>query len=291
MLIILICFLVLIMVSVIVYNFSYSIELKLKTVKLEKLFKRKEVKISKKNISDNFIKLITPITKSSNPIIVNYRNLIEQKINIAGNPQGLDFNTIVSIQILVFVFSLILSVLIFETINIIILLLCFILSSGIPILWLNNQIQTRQKNILRNLPDALDLLVLTMEAGLDFSMALNKYIEKGEKGPLRDEFFIVQQEIKMGKTRIEALNSLSERLKIPAVETVINSLVQGLQLGSSLTPILKIQSQQLRIQRFQMAEKLAAEAPTKMLFPLLFFIFPTVFIVLFVPIILSFLKG
>ena len=82
MLIILICFLVLIMVSVIVYNFSYSIELKLKTVKLEKLFKRKEVKISKKTISDNFIKLITPITKSSNPIIVNYRNLIEQKINI-----------------------------------------------------------------------------------------------------------------------------------------------------------------------------------------------------------------
>lgn len=265
-------------------------EQKLSSAKTEKLILRKEA-AERKTITGTITGLLSPVLKSTNPYIANYRNSVEKKIFLAGKPAGYDFGRYIAMQAAAFVIFMVLFFLLFEKFSFLNLIICILISFSIPYLHLNSKIQQRHREISRTLPDVLDLLVLSMEAGLDFSAALNKYLEKGEKGQLHGELFMVQQEMQMGKTRIDALKSMDERLSIPSVNSITTSIIQALELGSSLTPVLKVQAEQLRIQRFQAAEKMAAEAPTKMLFPLLFFIFPTVFIILFGPIILSFLKG
>lgn len=239
------------------------------------------------DVKDILRSIAKPLSRQ--PQLQKYRTQIETQIRLSGKTE-LDSDLFVGIQIVSGIFCAILLVLVFGLVNILFLIVFLCIGLVIPLFWLRTKVQIRHKKLFRALPDCLDLLTLMMEAGLDFTAALNKFIEKGEKGPLWEELFIMQQEIQMGKSRVEALNDLSTRTNHPAVSSVISSLVQGIQLGSSLGPILKSQAEQLRTQRFQIAEKMAAEAPLKLLFPLLFFIFPTVFIVLFGPIILSFLR-
>jgi len=160
-----------------------------------------------------------------------------------------------------------------------------------PRIWLNDQVKRRHLKISRALPYALDLLTLSVEAGLDFSGALAKVVEKGKAGPLRDEFSLLLRQLKMGKGREESLKSMVHRIDLPAVTQFISALIQADRMGTSLGKVLRIQSVQLRIDRTQRAEKLANEAPVKMLFPLIACIFPTVFLVLFSPIVYSLLVG
>jgi len=155
----------------------------------------------------------------------------------------------------------------------------------VPRIWLNDLVKKRHFFIRRALPYALDLLTLSVEAGLDFSAAVAMVVEKGQKGPLREEFSILLKEMKMGKTRAEALRNLMERVDLKPLNIFIRSLIQADKMGTSLGKILRIQSTQMRIERTQRAEKLAGEAPVKMLGPLIMCIFPTIFIVLFAPII------
>ena len=158
-----------------------------------------------------------------------------------------------------------------------------------PKIWLNDQVKRRHHLIGRALPYDLDLLTLSVEAGLDFTGALAKVVEKGKHGPLRDEFSLVLKQLKMGKSREEALRSMVYRIDLPAVTQFVSALIQADRMGTSLGKVLRIQSIQLRIDRTQRAEKLANEAPVKMLFPLIVCIFPTVFLVLFAPIVYSFM--
>jgi tight adherence protein C len=130
-----------------------------------------------------------------------------------------------------------------------------------------------------------------VEAGLDFTGALNKVVEKGKAGPLRDEFSMLLKQLKMGKTREEALKGMIARVDLPALSQFVTALIQADKMGTSLGKVLRIQSTQLRIERTQRAEKLANEAPVKMLFPLIACIFPTVFMVLFGPIVFAFMYG
>jgi tight adherence protein C len=153
---------------------------------------------------------------------------------------------------------------------------------------LRSTIARRQVNILRALPFDLDLLTLAVEAGLDFATALQKVVEKGRKSALTDEWALTLKEIRMGKTRKEALKALSERCNLPDLTSFVTSLILADQMGAGLGNVLRIQSDQLRRKRTQRAEELAQKAPVKMLFPLLAFIFPAVFIILFSPIILQF---
>jgi tight adherence protein C len=141
------------------------------------------------------------------------------------------------------------------------------------------------------LPEAIDLLALVMQAGLDFQVALHHYVQRGPPGPLRDELRRVQKEIQLGASRAEALKHLMERVPEAALKETARTLIQGLELGSSLTPLLRLQAQTLRRQRAFQAERKAARAPLKLLFPLLVFIFPTIFIVLFGPLALSLFSG
>ena len=160
-----------------------------------------------------------------------------------------------------------------------------------PMIWVNDQVKKRHLQISRALPFNLDLLTLSVEAGLDFTAALAKVVEKGKVGPLRDELQIVLKQLKMGKTREEALKAMIARVDLPALTQFVTALIQADKMGTSLGKVLRIQSTQLRIDRTQRAEKLANEAPVKMLFPLIACIFPTVFMILFGPIVFAFMFG
>ena len=153
-----------------------------------------------------------------------------------------------------------------------------------PLIWLRDKVRARHFAITRALPYNLDLLTLSVEAGLDFAAALGKVVEKGRKGPLSDELSITLKELKLGKTREEALRNLSARVELQTLTSFVHALIQADKMGTPLGKILRIHSTQMRIERTQRAEKLANEAPVKMLLPLIGFIFPTVFIMLFGPI-------
>lgn len=165
-----------------------------------------------------------------------------------------------------------------------------ILALFLPKSWLRDQVKKRHFAITRALPYAIDLLTLSVEAGLDFSAAVGMVVEKGQPGALREEFSILLSEMKMGKTRATALRNMMDRVDLQSLSSFIRSLVQADRMGTSLGKILRIQSTQMRIERTQRAEKLANEAPVKMLGPLIMCIFPTIFMVLFGPIVYKFVS-
>lgn len=159
-----------------------------------------------------------------------------------------------------------------------------VLGASYPLLWLRDKAKARAQAIVRALPYNLDLLTLSVEAGLDFAAAIGKVVEKGRRGPLADELSLLLRELRLGKTREEALRNLAARVGIASVSSLVSALVQADRMGTPLGKVLRILATQLRVERTQRAEKLANEAPVKMLFPLVCFIFPTVFLMLFGPI-------
>jgi len=152
----------------------------------------------------------------------------------------------------------------------------------IPEFWLGGRVKKRQKAIIMQLPDALDLITISVRAGLGFDGALGKVVEK-LKGPLTDEFRRALAEIRVGKARRDALRDIIPRTEVPALTNFIGAIIQAEQLGVSISKVLQVQSEQLRIERRQRAEEMAAKAPIKMLFPLVGCIFPSLFIVILGP--------
>ena len=148
-----------------------------------------------------------------------------------------------------------------------------------PEFWLGRKMRARSMAMTLQLPDALDLLTISVEAGLGFDAALAKVVEKME-GPLVDEFRQALAEVRMGRTRREALRDVANRADAQPVSNFIGAIVQAEQLGVPIAKVLQIQSNQLRIERRQRAEEAAAKAPVKMLFPMVGCIFPTIFIVI-----------
>jgi len=152
----------------------------------------------------------------------------------------------------------------------------------LPVMWLGSQIRRRQTDIIRSLPDALDLLTICVEAGLGFDAAMAKVAEKWDNS-LSEAFARVLQEIQLGKLRREALRNMADSMDVPDVSTFIAAVIQADQLGVSISKVLRIQSDQMRVRRRQRAEELARQAPLKMMFPIAFLIFPSLFIVLLGP--------
>ena len=161
-------------------------------------------------------------------------------------------------------------------------MIAFVVGLIIPILLVNQKIAARKLSMQKDLPDVLDLLTVSVEAGLAFDGALAKLAEK-MKGALVDEFKRVLQEIRMGVTRREALISLGKRCNVADLSLFTASLIQADQLGVSIGNVLRVQSVSMRQKRKQRAEEKAMKAPIKMMFPLVLFIFPTIFIVLLGP--------
>ena len=151
-----------------------------------------------------------------------------------------------------------------------------------PEFWLGGRVKKRQKGILLQIPDALDLLTISVRAGLGFDAALGKVVEK-MKGPLVDEFRRALAEVRVGKARREALRDIVPRTEVQPLTNFIGAIIQAEQLGVSISKVLQVQSEQLRIERRQRAEEQAAKAPIKMLFPLVGCIFPSLFVVILGP--------
>lgn len=160
------------------------------------------------------------------------------------------------------------------------------LSYSLPEVWLSRAIGRRRKAYQRALPDVMDLLCVSVEAGLGFDGAVQKVAEKFSP-PIGEEFREYLKEVKLGKPRSEALRGLSSRAGLAEVQTFTAAVIQAEELGVSITKVLRVQSEQLRQRRKQQAEEKAMKTPIKMLFPLIIFIFPTVFIVVLGPAVLS----
>jgi tight adherence protein C len=163
-----------------------------------------------------------------------------------------------------------------------ILLVGFALSLLGPNLFLSTAAKNRQQAIKYQLPDALDLLAVCIEAGLSFDASLLKVSEKIE-GPFIDELLIVYREIQMGVPRNDALKKLSESSDIPELKTFISALIQANQLGIPINNVMQVQSKTLRETRSQEAREKGAKAPVKMLIPMVIFIFPVLFVILMAP--------
>lgn len=160
-----------------------------------------------------------------------------------------------------------------------------------PDLWLYRSIKARHLSIMKSLPFVLDILTLSVEAGMDFISALQRNCKSRRMDPLNEELLRMTKEIQIGVTRKDALKNMAERVKEQNLKAVANSLIQSDELGVSIGTILRIQSEQLHSRRFDRAENLAAQAPVKMLGPLLLCIFPAVFIILLGPLLLQAMKG
>lgn len=157
-----------------------------------------------------------------------------------------------------------------------------ILGYYFPDMWLKGKIKRRQEEILRALPDALDLLTICVGAGLGFDAAMHKVVEKWDN-ELAREFGRVLREIQLGKTRREALRDMADRIGLPEVSSFVAAIIQSEQLGVSLGKVLLIQAENMRTKRRQRAEEKAHQAPVKMIFPLVFLVMPALFIVLLGP--------
>jgi len=159
-----------------------------------------------------------------------------------------------------------------------------------PEFWLGRKVRARAEALVLQLPDALDLLTISVEAGLGFDAALAKVVEKMQ-GPLVDEFRQALAEVRMGRARRDALRDVATRADAQPISNFIGAIVQAEQLGVPIAKVLQIQSQQLRIMRRQRAEEAAAKAPVKMLFPMVGCIFPTIFIVILGPAVITVMGG
>lgn len=167
----------------------------------------------------------------------------------------------------------------------------FMLGWIFPDLWLHRTIKARHLSIMKALPFVLDVLTLSVEAGMDFISALQRNCKSRKPDPLNEELLRMTKEIQIGVTRKEALKKMADRVKERNLKIVANSLIQADELGVSIGSILRIQSQELHSRRFDRAENLAAQAPVKMLGPLLLCIFPAVFIILLGPLLMQAMKG
>lgn len=160
-----------------------------------------------------------------------------------------------------------------------------------PAMSLGDKIKKRQKSIMLQLPNTLDLLTISVEAGLDFMSAMRRVVEKHPEGPLKEELERFFKQTELGRPRREALREMANRVQLQDLTAVVSALIQGDRLGVSIGPILNTQSDMLRIRRGQRAEKLAQEAPVKMMAPLIICILPSVFIMILAPVIIQMLQN
>ncbi|NLT52805.1 MAG: type II secretion system F family protein, partial [Ignavibacteria bacterium] len=260
-----------------------------------------EVQMTKKNKlgyneeleADFTTRIIKPISDKTSGLIQKYTpvrqiGFIEQKLDYAGRPNNWSANQYLLTQYLTTLAAAILAFVIAWVsgagpVNRILALLVGLIGGYLMFeLWMTSRISARRKAIEKALPDVLDLLTISIEAGLGFDAAMQRVVQKSS-GPISEEFNQTLQEMRIGKTRREALSDMSFRTGVPNLSRFVASLIQADQLGISLGNVLRNQSDQMRILRRQRVQEEAQKAPIKMLFPTMVFILPTMFIVLLAP--------
>jgi tight adherence protein C len=248
-------------------------------------------------------RIILPLARKLGEIALRFtpQNALQstqRKIELAGSPKGLEPSLF---WILRFVTAIVIGALMgfLMTIGvknwpwstkILIIFGFMLLGFYLPELFLVSKVQRRQKEIRKAMPDALDLLTICVEAGLGFDGAMQKVNEKWDN-ELALAFGRVLKEIQLGKLRREALRDMADRMGVPEMTSFVAAVIQSEQLGVSMAKVLRIQSDQMRIKRRQMAEEEAHKAPIKMLIPMALLIFPSICIVLMTPAVLMLLRS
>lgn len=233
-------------------------------------------------ITDNLSKLISKATPGG------IKSRINQRLVMAGNPFNMGVNgwlLLKSFTTLIFTSILWVSTIKTNSLSvkkIAMLSILTLLIYYLPNILLMQLTQKRQRKIVNTLPDVLDLLTVSVEAGLSFDGALSRLVDKMD-GDLSKEFSRVLYEMKMGKNRRESLRDMCIRCGVSDLTSFVGSIIQADELGVGITNVLRIQSKQMRFKRRQRAQEMAMKAPIKMLFPLILFIFPTIFTVLLGP--------
>lgn len=239
--------------------------------------------------------LFMPMTRSIG--LPGYRTRIERSFVAAGMTGRMTTDEFLAYKVAMGVFfwglfvGILAIVIMGYSIPLPIQLVIVVIGTFFPDIWLNGQVSSRQLAIRRALPYVMDLLTLSVEAGLDFIAGVHKVCEKAKTGPLVDELSFMLREIQVGSTRQQALRNLAWRTNMQEIRSFAALLIQADILGASIGPVLRAQSELIRTQRFQAAERAGAYAATKLLFPLILFIMPAVFIVIFGPVVLNFIFG
>jgi tight adherence protein C len=258
--------------------FSLSTPMTLEEVELSQPFADRVIRPSVSKLL-NFLGRLAP-----------QRNLqeLQHRLEVAGRPFGWTVVSFVGLRLLSTLLVAALAFILTIPTDIIFLrqLLLAAAAGGLgyflPVLWLNQQTRRRQSGLLRALPDGLDMLNICVGAGLGFDAALSRIGEQWQT-PLADEFNRVVAEIRLGKTRRQALLDLAHRTEVMELENFVATIVQADQLGVSIAKVLRTQAEQMRIFRRQRAEEQARKATIKLLFPLVFMIFPALLAVLLGP--------
>ena len=238
-------------------------------------------------------RVIVPLVQASAQFVARFtpqRSLeaTAHKLELAGNPNNWTATEFLGIRGLA---GLVLGALTFSLMllteanvgqRLLFTLVMGVLGFFLPVLWLGSRIRARQDEIVKTLPDVLDLLCISVEAGLPFDGAMQRVAEKWDN-ELSRGFARLLNEMRVGKSRKDALRDLADRMDVPDVTSFVAALIQADQLGISIAKVLRIQSEQMRIKRRQRAEEKAQKAPVKMLFPMTFLIFPTILIVILGP--------
>ncbi len=158
-------------------------------------------------------------------------------------------------------------------------------------LWLSSVVQERQEEIRRAMPFVVDLLALSTEAGLDFMGAMGRVVEKAKPSPLVNELEMILKEVKVGASRAEAMRNMAWRVDMQEIGSFVAVLISADEMGASIGKILRQQSEQIRHERFMRAEKAGAKATQKILLPMIFFIVPAIFILIFSPFVIEYMTG
>ena len=227
---------------------------------------------------------------------VGYVENVRHKLVLAGNPPGFEVDRILIFKVLGAASVLVWAPLIYMglalsgTVALMAVAMFWIGSFLMPDLSLGRKIEARQKEIARRLPDILDLLVISVEAGLGFEQAIDR-TSNAVPGPLSEEFRRMLQETRVGASRADALRALDTRTEVPELRSFILAMLQADTFGVSIARILRAQADEMRIRRRLAAQELAQKAPIKMLFPLVLCIFPAMFVVVLGPAFISISKN
>lgn len=243
-----------------------------------------------------FLRLFLPVIERLAPGLDKfrydrYRKHIAEGLIRAGLGDKLKVEEFWAYQVLMPVVFIAVSMILPTKISFFSLLLAVLAGFFYPLIWLRSLKAKRRKEISYGLPLVLDLLTLSVEAGLDFISATNRIVEKSEGSLMAAELGRMLSQIKLGKSRAEALLEFKQRLAHPSIDSFVAMLIQAQRLGASIGPILKAHALKLRSDRFQQAEKAGVVAAQKLLVPLIFCIMPAVFIVVFGPILVMWKTG
>ena len=245
-----------------------------------------------------FIKVIWPLVRIFSYYIGSNISLdtltkLDKRLQKTGVGYLMNAEEFIGIRIISSLFFMLVAVLmmdIFQKHNILWPMGGLLLGYYFPEIWLNDTRKKREKDIMKALPAFLDFISMSVEAGLNFTGALQQAMDKVPKSALYNEFTIVMRDIRAGMSRADALQRMAERIDIKDITVFIRAIITAERLGSSMKKTLQIQSEQRRNERFQRAEKMAMEAPVKLIAPLIMFIFPVTFIVLGFPIVMKFMS-